>query len=161
MRAAAGKIRCGRDASTKAVDAVMMPGYARDVAELAVLLIAPIQAAESLPQPGHGRAYWSAVAEVTQNRGTGREPESLSDLETDFTGPLKEAKYTIDDLFSHYDGTLRLPAKELREKERRIYAVMRRAPAKGYELLKATGPPGEALLPQLKQAVRVAVEKRS
>src|SRR5829696_2406977 len=71
---AAGLRRCGREASTKAVDAVMMPGYAQDVAKMILPIIALVEAAEQMPQPGHSEAYWKAVVGVIDPDGTGREP---------------------------------------------------------------------------------------
>jgi hypothetical protein len=156
---AAGLCRCAKEASTKAIDAVMMPGYAQDVAEFIAPIIATIGAAEKLATPGRGAAYWKAVSAATDPGGTGRDPEALAGTEEDFTGPLNEARFIVDGLLRHYDGTVEIPAKELREKERRTYAVIRAAPAKGYALLKATGPPGEALLPRVKAAVRKAVAR--
>ena len=151
---AAGLKRCGADLSTKGVDAVMMPGYAQDVAVYIAPILATIEAAERMPTPGHGAAYWKTISAITDPGGTGRDPESLSDLETEFTQPLADAQYTVRDLLNHYDGTVRVPAEELRQKERRLHAVVRRSPAKAYELLDATGPAGKALRPRVERAVR-------
>jgi hypothetical protein len=151
--AAAGLRRCARDAESAGVDAVLMPSFAEFTAAVVVDVVKIVERAERSGTPGRGATYWRMVEPVTTYLGASAVPESVNDEEVAFVKPIRELEYDVPRLRAHYEGGHRLGDRELRRLESHGRRVLLGARRKGFDLVEATGAPGERLIPRMRRAL--------
>ena len=152
----AGLRRCAREEQgIAAADAILMPGYAAELAVVIGALRDGLAMAERRGDPSGTKTqrarYWTPIAATADSLFVpASEPETLRDPSAEFTTALQELASSAGALPSYYSPEVRrFSAADVRHTERRARRALADVRRSGLALLEATGPAGERFLEAL------------